>query len=385
MRFKRFLSYFLLPAIFLVGCNQIEEKHIDIYAELEGTEDISEPILTVQQTTSVIRGDVLEREFYSGILTPYVEELCFPAEGVFGSFNVTLGQEVKAGEVLAVTDIESSQARLDILEEQLQNLEDNYTYQMAMFQNQVATLKLELEECYALIDTLSYPSKAFSNACTQAGLLDGDIQRTELKMRHYQEDYDFEKPYLETQIKELKKEMKNNIIKAPFDGVVVQLSDMLKGDRFEKNKPCIVIADTQKCCAVSDYLPMQTAQKALKIEVFVDGQTYSAIYQTLDSEIYSDLIQKSENPYSTYLLEEQDLAENYGYGHSVLIVVTKNMAEDVLVVSNLGIIRDGSQYYCYVDRAGKKEKVFITIGLRDDIHTEIVSGLEEGDVVYIED
>lgn len=377
------IGILVLCSCVLNGCGKESDKMQDKFAELEGVEEISEPLLNAPQTTTVIKGDILDRDIYPGILTPYVEELSFPAEGYFGSYNVSLGQQVSKGEVLATTNLENAETKLEALETSLETLENNYTYHMTLYNNQLETLKLQLEECYMKIDLLEYLTPAYTAACVEAGLLDGDIKRTELKIKQFQEEYDFEKNYLEIQIDILKKEMKGNVIKAPFDGVVVQLGTMLKGDWIEKGNPCVAIADTSKCCVVADYIQKIIAEKALGFEIFIDGQTYKAVYQPLNTEAYKDLIQKNETAYSTYLIEE-DLTDLYEYGHSALAIVNKNEAKDVLILSNLAIIRDGSQYYCYVDKQGTKEKVILTIGLKDAIHTEIISGLEEGDVVYIE-
>lgn len=381
---KQGVYILVLVSLLIGGCSKEPVETIDIYAQLDGSEDILEPILTMPQTTTVIRGDIVDRDIYSGILTPYVEELGFPAEGFFGAYKVSLGQEVSKGDILATTDLESSQKELESLQESLESLESNYTYQLTLYNNQLETLQLQLEECYNKIELLTYPSDAFAAACTQAGLVDGDIKRTKLKIKQLTEDYEFEKPYLEKQIKSLKSEMKGNVIKAPFDGVVVGLGSMLNGDWIEKEKPCVVLADVSKCCVVADYVQKTIAEKAVSFEVFINGNTYEAVYQPLDTDIYKDLIQKNEKAFSTYVINEEGLVDLYGHGHSALAIVNKNLAKDVLVLSNLAIIRDKSQYYCYVDRDGVKEKVILTIGLRDAIHSEIIAGLEEGDVVYIE-
>ena len=41
--------------------------------------------------------------------------------------------------------------------------------------------------------------------------------------------------------------------------------------------------------------------------------------------------------------------------------------------------------YVYKDADGKRELVNVTIGISDGIHVEIVEGLEEGDVIYVQE
>jgi HlyD family secretion protein len=59
--------------------------------------------------------------------------------------------------------------------------------------------------------------------------------------------------------------------------------------------------------------------------------------------------------------------------------------EDVLLVPNRAIVADrqAGTYYVYRLNGEEREKVEITIGLRDNAYTEVVSGLQEGDRLVI--
>jgi hypothetical protein len=65
--------------------------------------------------------------------------------------------------------------------------------------------------------------------------------------------------------------------------------------------------------------------------------------------------------------------------------IVKEQREDVLLVPNLAISLDSETGRKYVDQqtAAGIQKVEITTGLTTDIYSEVLQGLQEGDLVVI--
>jgi multidrug efflux pump subunit AcrA (membrane-fusion protein) len=59
--------------------------------------------------------------------------------------------------------------------------------------------------------------------------------------------------------------------------------------------------------------------------------------------------------------------------------------ENVLAVPRGAIKRDRGRYLVYVEKNGQIEEREVRVGWRDDAYTEILSGLEEGERVLIEE
>ena len=57
--------------------------------------------------------------------------------------------------------------------------------------------------------------------------------------------------------------------------------------------------------------------------------------------------------------------------------------EDVLSVARRAIRRDRGKYLVWVQNNGRIEEREVRVGWRDETHTEILSGLEEGETVVI--
>lgn len=87
--------------------------------------------------------------------------------------------------------------------------------------------------------------------------------------------------------------------------------------------------------------------------------------------------------YTAVISVEGDTSLLYG-GMTADVTFVTEEKEDVLYVSRKAIVEQGGKTYVYVSGAlGKKELKEVETGLSNSMYTEIVSGLEEGDTVYI--
>lgn len=333
------------------------------------------------QTVQVGLGDVKKRDIYEGIISPYVEELCFPQDGLFLEYRVELGDSVRRGDTLAVTDVSAYREQAQALQEQIDDLTERYVYELATRDNSLQICELELEETYKLIELTEYMKDNYTQLCITAGNLVSRMERLELEKKHLTESYELELPYLQEQLADCQKKMRSNVIKAPFDGTVAELQPAVSGSRISKETPMVVLADTTRYLAVGDYVLRRDAEKAERIYVFMDGEEYEAQYIPMDQKVYSALMAKQLTPHSSFELNPPEPLE---YGHMVRIVVQKESRWQVLVVPGLAVQQEGSRRYCYRKGPQGREKVYLETGLYDGLNYEILSGLQEGDEVYID-
>lgn len=337
--------------------------------------------LQQQQTVKASLKDVKKREIYEGIISPYVEELSFPEDGVFLEYRVKLGDIVRRGDTLAVTDISVWQEQAERLEKEMEELTRKYLYEIATRDNSLRIYELELEETYKLIDGTEYMQGNYTQLCIQAGNLVSSMDRLELEKKHLTESYELELPYLQEQLQECQIKRRSNVIKAPFDGTVVELQPGVSGDRVNKETPMVALADTTRYLAVGTYITSRDAQRAERIYVFLNGEEYEAEYIPMDKKVYSALMAKELTPYSSFELFPSKPLE---YGHAVRIVVQKESRQQVLTVPGLAVQEEGTRKYCYRRGPDGREKVYLETGLYDGLHYEVLSGLQEGDEVYID-
>lgn len=334
-----------------------------------------------EQYSQVVYGDVVKQDLYNGTITPYVEELFFVQDGVFLEYCVSLGDVVEEGQVLAKTDTESLEATIEQLQNQIKSLTDNYEYRMATIQNNLAILEEEMAINYEALDAMEYMAPGYTATCEALGRQDKNKKSYELEIKQITEVYELELPYYQNKLKEAKKQLNSNVIKAPFAGVVVELRPISEGDRVSEEQPYVAVADTNRYLAQGMYVGTSVVSKAERIYVYVGGKEYEAEYIPLDPKVYGEMIAKRNVAYSAYEISD---SEGLSFGQSVVIVVQKESRQNVLIVPALAVNKEGRGYYCYVKRGDEKEKVYIEVGMYDSVNYEVLGGLAEGDEVIIE-
>lgn len=333
------------------------------------------------QTVTVGLGDVKKREIYEGIISPYMEELFFPGDGIFLEYRVKPGDTVRRGDVLAVSDVSGYQKQAENLQEQIEDLTRDYTYEIATRDNSLKICELELEETYKLIELTEYMKDNYTQLCIDAGNLVSRMDRLELEKKHLTENYELELPYLEEQLADCRERLRSNVVRAPFDGTVSQLQPAVSGEKISRDHPVILLADTTRYLAVGDYVTRRDAEKAERIYVFLDGEEYEAEYIPIDPQVYSALMAKNLTPCSSFELFPPEPLE---YGHMARIVVQQESRRQVLVAPGLAVRQEGARRYCYRRGEQGREKVYLETGLYDGMFYEILGGLTEGDEVYID-
>lgn len=375
-RLGRMMAAGLLCCFSLCACGQSEA------VETESTvKNVVMNPLTEEQTSTVEYGDVIRRSLFDGVITPYVEELVFPEDGIFLDYNVSLGERVEEGQLLATTDVGDAKEQVENYQEQIDELTAAYNYNMQTKINSQDIAEIELQMVLDQLEREDYLSGQYTQLCIQAGQWDKQIRKLDLEMKHLTEDYNITLPYLQDKLKEYKKKLTSNQIVAPFDGVITSMQSLNCGDRVTGQKPYIAISDTTKYQVVGAYVSQKDMDDALGVTAFINGKEYPLTYIPMEEEVYYAILKKGQVPYSTYELEP---TPEITHGMFALIVLTESKVENVLKVPGIAVHQDGSRKYCYVKDGDKKKKVFIQVGLYDTMDYEVKDGLKEGDEVYLD-
>ena len=94
-------------------------------------------------------------------------------------------------------------------------------------------------------------------------------------------------------------------------------------------------------------------------------------------------IEMGNFPSSTYFDYRSDVHAQVG--DSVSIDLYNNETDDALVVPSNAVYKTKGSYYVYRMEGGAKKRVNVTTGTITDAYTQILSGVKEGDVVYVQD
>ncbi len=378
-KFYIMLSTILLLAVSQTACGS--EQSVEEATVIKQIEVSSGNPLAEEQFSKAVYGDVVKRDLYSGTITPYIEELFFAEDGIFLEYCVSIGDTVEEGQVLATTDTEAIEQNIEMLQETIASLKNNYEYRMATIQNNLAILQVEMDINYDTLENMEYMANGYTALCQALGRQDKTKRSYELEMKQLTEVYEMELPYYQQKLKETKKLLNSNVIKAPFAGVVVELRSVAGGDRVSADQPYVAIADITRYLAQSVYVSGSVIDKAQKVYVFADGKEYNVEYIPVDSKVYAEMNAKNNIAYCTYEIE--DLGE-LEFGQSVVIVVQHDSRENVLTIPYACVKNEGSSRFCYVKRGEDREKVYLETGLFDGMNYEVLNGLKEGDEVIIE-
>ena len=71
-------------------------------------------------------------------------------------------------------------------------------------------------------------------------------------------------------------------------------------------------------------------------------------------------------------------------GDSATIELYNDTASDALVVPSNAVFKGKSNRYVYLMEGNNKKKTTVTIGTVTDAYTQILTGVKEGDVVYVQ-
>ena len=367
----------LFLALGLSGCSEEEEQKAVVQQVMVSD---SNPLIA-EQTIEVTYGEIIKRELYDGVVTPYTEELTFSQDGTFLEYEVAMGEEVTEGQILAKTDNTGIKEQIKVLEEQIAKLTAQYNYRLATLKNQEDVLKTEMEINYLYLEDESSMSPKFTQICQTLGRQDKSLKSNQLEQKHLTEEYNLELPYLQSQLKELKKQVNGNDLKAPFAGTVVQLRSMAGGDKVNAETPYVAVADTSRYIVTADYARSNTIEKAERVYVFINGKEYEATYLPMDSTLYSKLLAAGGTVFSEYEIQADG---SFDFGQAAKVVIVVESKKDVLRVPYTAVRQEASRRYCYVKHGEEREKVYIDTGLFDGMYYEVKSGLTEGDEVFIE-
>lgn len=375
MRMKKCVGVLLASMLALGGCAGETAKDVVI--------EVQDSIWEKPQTVEVVRGNLCKNSYYDAQIGPRVEQLTFEEEGRFGELHVQLGDEVKEGDILASPAKEDVESAIENKQEEIENLKRTYNYQKTTIENNIAIAKLELENVYEQLETLEYLTPAYTQACMQAGNYAEQQKKLELQLTQLTETYELQLPYQEKQLAKLIEKRDGNIIRAPFDGTVIALEEAEYGNPIDTGKYYVALADTTKAYARCESISITVLNRVKRIIFWLDGKEHEAAYIPMDHDYYLATQNSGETVYSEF--EVSNPLGEVQMGDAGKIKLIYEEKENVLMIPENALQSAGGIYYAYKDVNGSHERVEVEIGISDGMNVEIVKGLEEGDVVYVQE
>ena len=329
---------------------------------------------------AVTRGDIEEIVTSQGKLEPkqYVD-VGSQVSGQLQKLHVGIGDEVKAGDLIAEIDPRIYQAHVDADQAKLKTLEAQRRQQEA----QVAQARQTLKRNEGLMKSSAISEQVYEDAMTAVKIAEAQLLSVEAQIEEANSALDGDKVNLTY-----------TRIYAPMAGTVV-LQDMREGQTLNANQsaPRIVqlaALDTMTVraqVAEADIMRLKPGM-AVYFKTLGSGERRwnGTVRQVLPSpEIVNDVVLYN------VLVDVPNADRQLMTGMSTQIFFVLGTARDVPLMPTAALIRraasappaEGEAYQVRVrDGGGASEKI-VYVGLMDRTRAEVKSGLELGDEVLV--
>jgi len=298
-------------------------------------------------TAVVSYGPVAEVEQRTGIVRKESTPVSFGAiAALFDSFYVQHGEEVAYGQLLARLDMTHLAKEIENLEERIAQMRIDFN-----FQNDLSAINMEIQGHSASYIRLEQELARELQALTLRHL-EGDLEN--LKTRYAQSE-----------------------LYAPFDGIIVYISDYIYGDWVTPFSNMLHIAPKDATVFV-DYTGQSIhTTSTTRIRAHIDGKVYN-VYRI---PITSEQIIRYDSPPVRFAFETDTPPP---LGAFVSLHVYSRWVDDVLRLPR-NVLFNNPDIGTYVYRVvnGQREMVLVSVGMRTATYIEILGGLYEGDVVYV--
>lgn len=359
---KKILCIPMLSLLLLTGCKE----------EAEEVPELLEPVAVKIDMAMAQTGEIYDMTVYSGEVVPAVEELYFLADGQLKDVYVMMGDIVEEGQLLASLDEEE-------LTEEIEDLEEEITYltRMGEFSDRIAADDIEIAR-----GELEY-MHALGDFGRTSWLKEIEIQEMELALEEAKELRSIELQQKQKSLNTLKNKTGKGDITAPFSGRIVYISEINRGDAIQGYTPVIYIADDSVLSLSTDYISESSIRYADRLYAKIGSKDYEISYVPYEKEEMVRMTLAGEEMKTQFSIDSG--TEGLVAGQYAAVVICQSYKENVLVIPVNALYRDGGGQYVYKQVDGERVRCSVKTGMVTDTKAEIEEGLEEGDIVYVQE
>ncbi len=372
-------SVLMLSMLSGCGKNDIAEENIELV----------EPVGVTANYVTVERRDLVSSKIYNGKVVPAVYESSFVGDQKFERFGSLLGTEVKKGDALLYASTES-------VDDQIKTLKDKMNDNSEAYEEQIKDYRKNLDEAVSqekfwkdAQDRLDHMSATELSGRHDIDLVRNNLalsvssrMRLEADIEKTTKLYDLDREYNELSLKRLKEDRNKLIATAPIEGTVVSIGFYENGAYIQKDTNVAAVGDFNHLEVKVDYVYKSDIKRAVDFYAVSNGVRYNATFIEPDTEVAPTAGATDASAFSTFVLDDPE--GNVKAGDFVSIVLINKVSEDALCVPSEAINTDADGSFVYVYDGEKTSYRQIKTGLKNGLYTEVLSGLEEGEVIVSE-
>ena len=383
---RKFLPVLLLSAsLFLTGCLDAVASNVNGNDGSSNGPELVRPIAARIDTARVDRGSVENVSAHWGVVRVTSVPVNFgTTTGNFGTFHVRLGESVTEGQVLASFNTVNLERQIESQEDTIERLHRSHALENELRALDIDVLAIEYDR---MVRT--------SAANFDQDVMDAAIRRR-LEMERLQQldEQARERQALtlrnaEIRLTELVAQLEQSQLRAPFDGVVSNLSQRSPNSSVPAFYNLVYLAPSQETHI--EYvgspnhitLPAFDRIHAVQITGNVEGEIFALeqIPITVDDRIlYTALGRTPPDRFVAVNPPEGGLR----LGAGVQIKIYQDLVEDALRIPMNSLFSSPDMgTYVYRIENGMNIQVLVRVGLRTPTFIEILGGLEEGDEIFV--
>jgi len=364
MKKIRKMLMILLCLMFFTGCSKTQTEEPELV----------EPQNASRAYCEVVRKDLYNAESIDAEVVPVTTEVYFERfGGKVGQRNVSVGDQVKKGDELLYLDQESLKEQEENLQKQIFTAQQNNEYD-----NQIRTL--EIETAKAELEILKYQNAKNSAILDQQH----QIEVLELQLKQQKETQNFSMQIMQSKLEQVQTTLKEQYLIAPVDGTIVYAKAVNPGDSVTTFETLFVIASDEELRIETDYISKTKFRSADRVEAVIGEETFQVEIVPYETKEYLRLALagKTVHSFFTVVGNNKHLSE----GQYVALTIYTSSRENALTVPVSAMHSDEEGKYVYVRREdGTSERRSVEVGIHSVVDYEILSGLQEGELVYVKE
>ena len=335
-------------------------------------------------TVKAERADIRVYKSEMTRVEPMAEAVYFPMAGTVGKVYVQQGQYVEKGTLLAELSSEEYEKSIPQLEEQLAELLEGFAEEKEQLEKRGSEIESDIARLKREVRSTSGDARNRKRA--ERELRQIDQERFELEKANRLEQQQKQETQIREKLAELE-EMKNSSkLYSPIAGTILNQPLNLIGQRFHEEDAAFMIYDESQKYIAANYYTEARFDSMPEHYALINGERVELEYIELSDERLKELSVKS-TPGSTaskrvqYRLVPKE-GQNIEFGDYAVVFFVTQMKEDVLSLPIDVVTYERYAYHVYKYEDGTRKQVEVIPGLKDNCRVEILSGVEEGDIIY---
>lgn len=388
-RVKRITASLLMVAMvttFVSGCG----TSLD-----DGKNDnitLDNPVGAAAEYAVVTERNMYEYDVLSCSVSPYITEYGFGKDQNFKKFGATPGASVNPGDVLVYSETKNLDKQISDYQEEIDDFVSSHNISVDALNKDIEDAKKaewEAWEPFAKVlefepdeNSDAYPGWAAMAKWPESGYNRAALNRERLEqnLKQTNEQYELEYKYMLGNLQRIRDKVLAATVTSTVKGEVVACNLYYSGDYIKKDTSIIAVGDTTRKILSTEYISKGNIGKAIDIYAIIDGKRYEVEYVNMEPEEYRQLTNDGETVHTTFNLIDPN--DEVAIGSYAAVIVEKNRRSNVLCVPNDALKKETDGYYAYLYNDDETTSyVPVTIGMRDGMYSEVISGLNPGDKV----